>query len=238
MNMFKTAHHPRRPETRRLILDTALQVFRQRGLEAATMRDLAVAARVSLGAAYYYFPSKEAIIQAYYDEVQAEHAKRVSDALAANHDLNLNDRLSLAFRTKLEILQGDRKILGSLFRYTGEPEHPLSAFGPGTSANRRQSMAVFAATLGDEELPEDIRAFLPLGLWALHLGILLYFIYDDSPQQQRTLHLLDGLLTLLVNLLAVAKFPLLKPFRQGLLSLLRDSGLLPDNPSPHMFSTE
>jgi AcrR family transcriptional regulator len=213
--------------TRAQIQNTALEVFRKRGLEAATMREIAKAAGVALGAAYYYFPSKEAIVQAYYDQVQAEHWARVSAELAGGkHDLL--ERLRMAFGTKLDVLKGDRRLLGTLFRYTGEPDHPLSVLGPGTKANREQSIAVFALAVGEERLPEDVRTVLPTALWALHMAILLYFIYDDSPYQERTRKLADGLLQLLVRLLSLMKSPLLKPVRGSLFTLLRESGFFPE----------
>jgi len=237
LNMFNRAiPTPKAQLTRAHLLSTALRVFRERGLETATMRELAAAAGASLGSAYYYFPSKEAIIQAYYDDVQAEHARRVTAALAGDRHLDLKDRLRAAFHAKLDILQADRKLLGALFRYTGEPHHPLSALGDGTRKNRQQSMAVFAAALGDERLPDDTRALLPSALWALHMGILLYFIYDDSPEQKRTRQLVDGVLTLLVRLLALAKLSILKPVRGSVLTLLRDAGLLPELDSPQALS--
>src|SRR5580704_9938459 len=236
LNMFNTTiPTPKAQLTRSHILSTALRVFRERGLEAATMRELAAAAGASLGSAYYYFPSKEAIIQAYYDDVQDEHARRVAAALAETR-LNLKDRLGAAFHSKLDILQGDRKLLGALFRYTGEPQHPLSALGDGTRKNRQQSMSVFLAAIADERLPDDIRAILPSALWALHMGILLYFIYDDSPEQQRTRRLVDGVLALLVRLLALVKLSVLKPVRGSILALLQDSGLLPEPDSPQVLS--
>jgi len=234
LNMFNaTATSPKAQLTRSHILSTALRVFRERGLESATMRELAAAAGASLGSAYYYFPSKEAIIQAYYDDVQAEHARRLAVALGEKR-LDLKDRLRAAFHSKLDILQGDRKLLSTLFRYTGEPHHPLSALGDGTRKNRQQSMSVFLAALGDERFPDDIRAILPPALWALHMGILLYFIYDDSPEQQRTRRLVDGVLTLIVRLLALAKLSVLKPVRGSILALLRDAGLLPEPDSPQV----
>jgi hypothetical protein len=101
-------------------------------------------------------------------------------------------------------------------------------FGKGTDDTRRRSVAIFQTALGDERLPEDIRAIFPIALWALHLAILLYFIYDTSPEQQRTRRLVDGVLTLLVRALGLAKLPVLKPVRGGLLTLLRDAGLLPE----------
>jgi AcrR family transcriptional regulator len=226
--MFKQiTPKPKSLETRNHILSTALCIFRERGFEAATMRDLAAAADTSLGSAYYYFPSKEAIIQAYYDDVQAEHTARVAAALS-DSSLDLKERLRIAFHSKLEILQGDRRLLGALFRYTGEPGHPLSVLGSGTLQNRQQSIAVFTSAIGNERLPDDIRVLLPTALWALHMGILLYFIYDDSPAQERTHRLVDGTLTLLTRLLSLAKLPLLKPVRGSVLTLLREAGLIPD----------
>lgn len=236
LNMFNTAASTAKAQlTRSRLLSTALAIFRERGLEAATMRELAAAAGASLGSAYYYFPSKEAIIQAYYDEVQAEHARRVTAALAEKR-LDLDGRLHAAFHAKLDILRGDRKLLSALFRYTGEPHHPLSALGEGTRKNRQESMAVFAMAVGDERLPDDIRGLLPTALWALQLGILLYFIYDDSPEQQRTRRLVDGAIGLIVRTIALAKLPLLKPMRGKVLALLREAGLLPEPESPQILS--
>jgi AcrR family transcriptional regulator len=223
--------------TRSHLLATALQIFRERGPEAATMRELATAAGASLGAAYYYFPSKEAIIQAYYDDVQAEHARRLEAAISEAR-LGFKDRLRAAFHAKLDILRGDRRLLGALFRYTGEPHHPLSVLGDGTRKNRSDSMAIFAQAIGNERLPEDIRVLLPSALWALHMGVLLYFIYDDSPNQQNTRNLVDSVLGLIVRVLSLAKLAILKPVRGSLLTLLRDAGLLPETDSSQMPSLQ
>jgi AcrR family transcriptional regulator len=213
-------------ETRANILSHAIRRFREKGFDATTMRDVADAADMALGAAYYYFPSKEAIVQAYYDEVQAEHASRVASALA-ERKLNLEDRLRIAFNTKFDILAQDRKLLGALFRYSADPDHPLSVFGPTGGPIRQASMNAFAAAVADEKLPDDIRAVLPVALWAAHMGILLYFIYDQSPDQARTRKLIDGVTRLIVRVLGVAKMAIMKPLRGSLISLLRDTELFP-----------
>jgi AcrR family transcriptional regulator len=224
-------------ETRAQILKTAVDLFRVRGLEATTMREIASASGVALGAAYYYFASKEAIIQAYYNGVQAEHERRVREGLAAGK-LDLKARLLLAMQTKLDIVQGDRRLLAALFRFTAEPEHPLSPLSPATRAVREQSVSILAQAIGDERLPEDIRSVLPMALWALQMGILLYFIYDQSEGQQRTRRLVDGVVTLLVRLLSLAKLSVLKPVRGGVFALLRDAELLPASLSTATLSTK
>jgi AcrR family transcriptional regulator len=219
-------------QTRSAILESALQLFRDRGFQETTMRDVAFRAGVALGAAYYYFPSKEAIIQSYYEVVQGEHSRRVNDAIASQ-SLNLKGRIQFVMHSKLDIVQNDRNLLGVIFRYSGEPHHPLSCLGPETVQTRRESIAVFRRAIGDERLPKDLQQLLPLALWALHMGVLVLFIYDESPNQQRTRTLVDGSIDLATRLLSMAKIPLLKPIRSRLLRLLREAELLPElEPSP------
>ena len=63
---------PKSESTRALILASALAAFRERGFERVTMREIAADAGVALGAAYYYFDSKDAIVTAFYEQAQAE----------------------------------------------------------------------------------------------------------------------------------------------------------------------
>ena len=211
-------------ETRRQILETALALFRDRGFEATTIRDIASGAGLSLGAAYYYFKSKEAIVGAYYDYVQLEHQTRARDAFARAR--NLRERLRAAFHTKIDIMQEDRRLLRALFRYGGDPDHALSWFGPATRQQRVLSAAVFAEALGDERLPDDVREAAPTLLWTLHMGILLYFLYDGSPNQRRTRRLIDASVDFAVDVKRLATSALLRPMRRRVMTILRDAGLL------------
>jgi len=230
LNMFKessTRAVPQRAgseETRRQILETALALFRERGFEETTIRDIAARAGLSLGAAYYYFKSKEAIVGAYYDYVQQEHQTRARAAFDKGGDLH--DRLRAALHTKIDIMQTDRRLLRALFRYGGEPDHPLSWFGPATKQQRQLSIDVFAQAVAGERLPDDVREAAPTLLWTLHMGVLLYFLYDDSPQQRRTRKLIDASVDFAVRVRRLATSPLLRPMRRRVMTILRDAGLL------------
>jgi hypothetical protein len=59
------------------------------------------------------------------------------------------------------------------------------------------------------------------------MGVLLYFIYDDSPEQARTRKLVEGAISLFTSLLFLVSMPMIKPFRGRLTSLLMDAGLSP-----------
>jgi len=212
-------------ETREHIFQSALNLFRERGFDATSMQDVASQADVVKSAAYYYFPSKEAIIQAYYEAAQAEQEQICTEVFA--HTRKLKDRLRSAMHTKFDLAKDDRNLLGVVFRYTGEPGHPLSCLGKGTAEIRRRSIDVFRQSIAKEKLPEDLDLLLPVALWALQMGLLVMFLYDGSPEQRRTRRLADGALDLTLKLLGLAKLSVLKPVRRKILALLRESELLP-----------
>jgi AcrR family transcriptional regulator len=217
---------PAAENTRELILRTALELFRGSGFEITTMRDIARAAKVATGAAYYYFPSKEAIVSAYYDQVQRTHAEKVREAWKEKS--GLRERLGILLHSKLEILKDDRRFLGALFRYTGEPEHPLSVFGKGTESQRAQSMAIFREAITVSGLSEEMRHLLPPALWLAHLGMILCLIYDESPDQQKTHKLVDGVLDLVAQGIEWTNSalirPFIQPFQAKVLHMLQDAG--------------
>jgi AcrR family transcriptional regulator len=211
--------------TREHILETAIRLFRDIGFDETTMRDIAKAADGSLGSAYYYFPSKEALVMAYYERVQRRHRSVAEIKLADGGPLR--DRLAMLLHTKLDILADDRKLLGALFRYTGNPSHPLSFLGPATAPLRADCMNLFSIAIQQERLPDDLREVVPLALWALHMGVMLYFLYDKSPSFKKTRKLVDGCVELLVRFLSLAKFPLLRPVRRSVNAVLREASILP-----------
>ncbi len=212
-------------QTRRHIYATALTLFRERGFDNVTMQAVAEQAKVAKSAAYYYFPSKEAIIQAYYEAVQNEQDRVCEEHFAESSDFK--KRVASAMHTKFDLTKDDRKLLGVVFRYTGEPAHPLSCLGKGTEAIRRRSIAIFERAIETERMPKDLQELLPLALWSLQMGLLIMFLYDESPNQQRTRKLADGTLDLSWKLYALTKLPVLRPVRAKITSLLRAAQFLP-----------
>jgi len=225
LNMFKTTT-PKGAETRKQIFDVAMGLFRKRGFHETTMRDIATEAGLALGAAYYYFPSKEAIVASYYDFVQAEHRERSRALLASVKDLKA--RLNGVIQAKLDILGEDRQLLAALFRYGGDPGHPLSWFGPETRPHRESCMRTYAEAMAVEKMPEDVREIAPLALWALDMGILLYLLYDKSEGQARTRRLAKAAMEFVVQARKLVGFPLLRPIRKRVMGILREAGLVPE----------
>src|SRR5262245_14009660 len=128
--------------TRRHLLERALALFAKRGVDATTMRDIAHAAGLSLGAAYYYFPSKEALVFAYYEANQEE-----METIAACATGTLRERLGTLFHGKLDSIRGQRAMLAAIVQRLVDPGDPLSAFSARTRAVRDRAIATLARTL-------------------------------------------------------------------------------------------
>ena len=210
------------------LLETALALFRRQGFDRTTMRDIARAAGLSLGAAYYYFPSKETMLLAFYDRRRAEHDRRALDALAATTPGDLRGRLGAVVHAGLDVSARDRKLLAALARSLGDPLDPLSVFGARTRTVRERSIALFAEALAGASLPDDLAALLAHAFWLFYLGIVLYFVHDPSPRQIRTRRLVDGALDLLVGLIQLAALPGMEAMRAQVVALVREAGLLGD----------
>src|SRR2546426_2884768 len=101
---------PRGEHTKALILETALEMFLERGYEETTMRGIAEKAGVSLGNAYYYFRSKEHLIQAFYGRTHEEHLAHSIPVLAKERSLKA--RLLGVMRAKISLIEPYHRFSG------------------------------------------------------------------------------------------------------------------------------
>ncbi len=199
--------------TRSRILEAALSVFRERGFERATMREIAAEAGVAVGAAYYYFDSKDALVMAFYERAAGEMQAAIDAALSRAKTLEA--RLRTIVSAKFEYFAPNRRLLGALSAHT-DPDHPLSPFSKETAAIRQQDLAAFERAVQDSQvkLPSNIAPYLPRLLWMYQMGLILFWVYDKSPAQAKTMALYEKTLKMLLVTLKIAGIPLLRPLHR------------------------
>lgn len=214
------ASTPKSEATRQRILNAALGVFRERGFEAATMREIASAAGVAVGAAYYYFDSKDALVMAFYEQAQQEMAPELDRILGGSR--TLEQRLRGIIGQKMEHFAPNRALVSALSAHI-DPEHPLSPFSAATAHIRDRDISFFARAVGDSKLrlPASILPYTPRLLWLYQMGVLLFWVYDRSPKQASTRLLFDKTLSMLLALFKLAEIPLLRPFLRPAGELLK-----------------
>jgi AcrR family transcriptional regulator len=216
----KSKATPRAEDTRRKIYDAAMEMFRDKGFEPTTMRDIAAKAGVALGGAYYYFSSKDAIVLEFYRQMQESSNDPVLESLAGRK--KLKERLRGLLEKRLELLEPNRKFCAALFRHAPDGADPLSPFSEESRAIRDGAIEHMRIAIegSDAKVPADLQPRLPYLLWLYQMALIMFWLYDRSPNQERTAKLMDKSLALLVNLLRLSSLPLMKPLRKSVLELL------------------
>jgi len=211
---------PRAEDTRRKIYEAAMELFREKGFEETTMRDIAAKAGVALGGTYYYYSSKDAIVLAFYREMQETSTPLVDEVLG--HKNKLKERICAVLDERLKLLAPNRKFCAALFRHAPDGADPLSPFSEDTHAIRDAAVEQMRIAIegGDVKVPADLRPRLPYLLWLYQMALIMFWLYDRSPGQQRTEKLIEKSLGLLVNLLRISSLPLMKPLRKAALDLV------------------
>jgi AcrR family transcriptional regulator len=214
---------PRAEQTRAAIVTAALDLYRERGYDAATMRMIAERAGVSTGNAYYYFGSKEELIQEFYSRNQAEHLAACREMLATETDLTA--RLRGTVRALIAVMAPYHEFAATLYKYAAEPASPLSPFSPQSSPVRQASISLYGEVVEGSKarMGADVRERLPELLWLYSLGITLYWVYDRSADCERTYQLIDATVEVVGQLVSASRLPVL---RKALADLLRVVDLL------------
>jgi len=208
--------------TRVKILETALDLFRRRGYEETTMRAIAEAAEVSLGNAYYYYRSKEHLIQAFYERMHVDHLEACREVLGRERDFEA--RLQAVVRLKLDTSAPYHRFATLLFKSAADPESPLNPFSPESRPVREQATELMGEVPrgADLRLPKRLAADLPVLLWLYLMGIVLYWVHDRSPGTWKSYRLVDRTVPLVVKLISLARVPILRPLLRHVLDLLAD----------------
>lgn len=211
---------PKAEETGLRILESALELFRRDGFDAATMRDIARQAQVATGAAYYYYPSKEAIVTDFYRRSCAEMQPKIEAALEGVG--GLEKRLHALIQVKFEHFAPNRGVLRALLRNGADPKYPLSPFSPETKEIREIDIAWFRKILVDcgTRVPRDLEPELPGVLWLFQMGVIFFWVIDESPNQARSARLLDLSVKSVTTLIKFAALPLMRPLRKVALELI------------------
>lgn len=215
------ARSPKAEQTRRTIVDAAMRLFNRDGYGRTTMRAIASEAGVSLGNAYYYFGSKEHLIQAFYDQLQGEHAAAAEEVLA--RETAFGRRLLGVLQAWLDVAEPHHEFGGEFFRNAADPHSPLSPFSPESAPARDASIALFDRLVeGSDAKPvAALRAELPELLWLLQMGVVLFWVYDDSPHQARSRELAARVVPIVDRLVKLSRLPVVRGVVDDVVGLMR-----------------
>jgi len=206
--------------TKARLYGIALRMITSRGYEATTLREIAAEAGVSVGLMYRYFPNKQAVVVALYDELSAGFVQQSARMPAGKW----RDRFTFALHTSLGALKPHRLPLRALAPIlVGDPVDGV--FAPRTAFSRRRVQQVFEeAVMGATDAPPaPLAAALGRLLYVLHLGVLLWWLLDKTASQRATSALVSLTERILPSASLTLRLPPIRRFVLGVDELIRDA---------------
>lgn len=207
--------------TRERLFHAALDLFAKKGFDETTMRAIAAEAGVAPGATYYYFESKESIAYEYYQQSQIDHEKALSNFL--EQESRFSRRLHRVVTSKIEVALPYKDMARALYRVAANPQSPLSPFSEESKRVRLQSLGLFIEVVrgSKEKFHPEVKKLLPEFLWLYQMGVILFWIYDESKGSQKTFDFIDKTIPLIESMNDIIQSPLAAPFRKKIISTLK-----------------
>ena len=199
---------------------TAIQMIATRGYAATTLRDIAKQAGVSVGLLYRYFPSKQAVVIALYDELSAKYARQTAGMPPGKW----RDRFLFALEASLDVLRPHQMALRALTPVlVGDPEENI--FSPRTAFSRLRVQEVFerAVVESDDAPSQPLSAALGRLLYLVHLAVLLWWLLDKSSRQRATGGVVSLTRQLLPSAALALRVPPVRRFVLGVDELIREA---------------
>lgn len=176
---------------RQHIFQTGLSLITSKGYDTISLEDIAKTAEVSLEDVTTYFPRKEDIVMALY-KVHADEITVFNDNLPRGQ---MADRFAAVLRYTLEGLTPYRSAIMALFGASMNPESGVSIMGVDSDSMRSKTETSFHQLVLEsaDSLREPKAEQMGTVLYTVYLLMILFWLYDRTPQQRAT-HELVGFL--------------------------------------------
>jgi len=175
--------------TDRTIRAVARKLFIRKGLETASTRQIAAAARVAVGTLFNYYPSKEALAVAIAaDEFAA--GRNMARARLEARSVSLEEDLFTLIACDIRALEPIRAFIADVLEagLSLVVQEPISREAAAIRTDRLEdaTAALHRHGLGDAATAPIMHLY-----WSLYLGVLAFWAADSSPKHEDTWALLD-----------------------------------------------
>ena len=167
------------PHLRRRLLEAAARILPHAGLQAGLLERAAVQAGCSPEEARVFFGRDEELVLAIYARLATDLESRVLELPAGT----IGERFRAVMHHKFAAAAPYREALAALTATLLDPRHELAALSPQTEIIRLRVQGVIAAAvLGASDCPAGSTERLSRALYGAHLGLMLLWCQDRSPE--------------------------------------------------------
>lgn len=180
-------------KTKERILKAALQLFRERGLEGTTTRQISRKAQIAEGTLFNYFKTKEDLAL-YFFQKETEGLITWFEGQKQLQKARLPEQLFAIINRQLEYIAPYEDFIGAVFFRALQPSSALSPLSLDSQELRVKYLRFIRGILQKAEENGEIPPLGDLGAYAVglfYMGIVTHWLQDSSRGKQRTLALLD-----------------------------------------------
>ena len=179
--------------TQEKILRVALELFSTRGFYQTTTRQISRKAGVAEGTLFNYFRSKEDLAL-YFFEQEVERIIDWFQGEKSLRDAPVAEQLFAIVHRHLDRIAPYEEFIGAVYLRALQPVSKLHPMSLESQSLNLRYLRFIREILERAEQEEEIPIVGDLGAWAFglfHVGILTYWLHDESRGKERTLALLD-----------------------------------------------
>jgi len=185
-------------QTKERILSAALELFRAKGLEGTTTKEVSRKAGIAEGTLFNYFKTKEDLAL-YFFQKETENLVKWFRADSQLQKAPLPEKLFAIIHRQLEYLEPYEEFIGAVFCRSLQPTSSLSPLSFESQELRLKYLRFMREILAEAEKKDEIPRVGDLGAYAVglfYLGMVAHWLQDVSRGKQKTLALLDRALNL------------------------------------------
>lgn len=180
-------------QTKERILKAALQLFREKGLEGTTTKEISKKAGIAEGTLFNYFKTKEDLAL-YFFQKETQNLIVWFRSEPRLQKAPLPEKLFAIIHRQLEYIEPYEDFIGAVFCRALQPTSMLSPLSFESQESRLKYLRFIREILAASEEKGEIPRVGDLGAYAFglfYLGIVAHWLQDGSRGKQKTLALLD-----------------------------------------------
>jgi AcrR family transcriptional regulator len=180
-------------ETKERILRAALRLFREKGLDKTTTKQISQQAGIAEGTLFNYFKTKEDLAL-YFFQKETENLIAWFHGEKRLQKSPLPEKLFAIIHRQLEYIEPYEDFIGAVFCRSLQPTSALSPLSFESQELRLKYLRFIRDILAKAEEADEIPRVGDLGAYAVglfYLGIVTHWLQDVSRGKQKTLALLD-----------------------------------------------
>jgi AcrR family transcriptional regulator len=180
-------------QTKERILAAALELFREKGLEQTTTKEISKKAEIAEGTLFNYFKTKEDLAL-YFFQKETDALIQWYRAETRLQKAPLPEKLFAIIHQQLEYIEPYEDFIGAVFCRSLQPASSLSPLSFDSQELRLKYLRFIREVLAAAEQKGEIPPIGDLGAYGVglfYLGIVTHWLHDGSRGKQKTLALLD-----------------------------------------------